>query len=238
MTTAATAKKPSVWEDFVDIFISPSEVFARREDGRFGIALLVLAVLITVLAIGTRSLMQPVFDAEFNRQMAVAMRSNPQISPEQMAAGRKFAGFAVYLTGIIVAIQAMLVGIVLWLVSKLFDSKLTVEKALVVSTYSYFPAILGFVVAALIANFMDPASITGRWSVTVGLGRLFDPDTTSAVLLAIVGRVELFLIWVTVLIGVGTYVLGKVTKAQAAMVAVLVWVIGALPSVFGALRRG
>ena len=74
MTTAATAKKPSVWEDFVDIFIAPAEVFARREDGRFGIALLVLAVLITVLAIGTRSLMQPVFDAEFNRQMALAMK--------------------------------------------------------------------------------------------------------------------------------------------------------------------
>jgi hypothetical protein len=74
--------------------------------------------------------------------------------------------------------------------------------------------------------------------VSFGLGRLFDPDATSAVLLAIVGRVDLFIIWVTVLIGVGTYVLGKVTKAQAAIVAVLVWVIGALPSLYGALRRG
>lgn len=238
MTTAVTAKKASVWEDFVDIFISPAEVFARREDGRFGIALLVLAVLVTVLAIGTRSLMQPVFDAEFNRQMALAMKTNPQITPEQMAAGRKFAGLFIYVSGIVIAIQAMLVGIVLWLVSKLFDSKLSVEKALVVSTYSYFPAILSIVVAALIANFMDPASITGRWSVSVGLGRLFDPDATSPVLLAVVGRVDLFIIWVTVLIGVGTYVLGKVTKAQAASVAALVWVIGALPSLYGALRRG
>lgn len=238
MTTAAAARKPSVWEDFVDIFVSPSEVFTRRGAGGFGIALLVLAVLITVLAIGTRSLMQPVFDAEFNRQAAQVMRANPQITPAQMAASRKFAGFAIYLSGIIVAIQAMLVGIVLWLVAKLFDSKMSLNSALVVSTYSYFPMILGIVVAALIANFLDPASITGRLSLSVGLGRFFDPDATSPVLLALVGRVDLFVIWVTVLLGVGTYVLGKVTKAQAAAVAALVWIIGALPGVFGALRRG
>lgn len=238
MTTAAAARKPSVWEDFVDIFVSPSEVFTRRGAGGFGIALLVLAVLITVLAIGTRSLMQPVFDAEFNRQAAQVMRANPQITPAQMAASRKFAGFAIYLSGIIVAIQAMLVGIVLWLVAKLFDSKMSLNSALVVSTYSYFPVILGIVVAALIANFLDPASITGRLSLSVGPGRFFDPDATSPVLLALVGRVDLFVIWVTVLLGVGTYVLGKVTKAQAAAVAALVWIIGALPGVFGALRRG
>lgn len=238
MTTTAAARKPSVWEDFVDIFVSPSEVFTRRGAGGFGIALLVLAVLITVLAIGTRSLMQPVFDAEFNRQAAQVMRANPQITPAQMAASRKFAGFAIYLSGIIVAIQAMLVGIVLWLVAKLFDSKMSLNSALVVSTYSYFPVILGIVVAALIANFLDPASITGRLSLSVGPGRFFDPDATSPVLLALVGRVDLFVIWVTVLLGVGTYVLGKVTKAQAAAVAALVWIIGALPGVFGALRRG
>jgi len=31
---------------------------------------------------------------------------------------------------------------------------------------------------------------------------------------------------------------GKVTKQQAAIIAVIVWVVGALPAVFGALRSG
>ena len=36
--------KAGLWEDFVDIFYAPSSVFARRADGKFGLALLFLIV--------------------------------------------------------------------------------------------------------------------------------------------------------------------------------------------------
>jgi hypothetical protein len=47
-----------------------------------------------------------------------------------------------------------------------------------------------------------------------------------------------FTIWVTVLLAIGLYVVGKLSKQQAAIAAAIVWVIGALPAVFGALRQG
>jgi hypothetical protein len=62
-----------------------------------------------------------------------------------------------------------------------------------------------------------------------------DPDG-SQVMLALASRVDLFTIWVTVLLAIGLHVVGKITRQQAGIVAGLTWVVGALPAVFGALR--
>ena len=37
-------EKAGLWEDFVDIFYAPSSVFARRSDGKFGMALLLFVI--------------------------------------------------------------------------------------------------------------------------------------------------------------------------------------------------
>jgi ABC-type transport system involved in cytochrome c biogenesis permease component len=47
-----------------------------------------------------------------------------------------------------------------------------------------------------------------------------------------------FTIWVTVLLAIGLHVVGKIPKQQAAIAAVIVWVVGALPALLGALRGG
>jgi len=80
--------KASLWEDFVDIFYAPSSVFARRSDGKFGLPLLLLIVIGVVLFFLTKNAMQPIMDAEFARQTAAAMRKNPSIDAERLAAGR------------------------------------------------------------------------------------------------------------------------------------------------------
>src|SRR5450830_809003 len=80
--------KAGLWEDFVDIFYAPSSVFARRSDGKFGLALLFLVIVGTVLFFLTKNAMQPIMDAEFTRQSAAAMRKNPSLTAEQMASGR------------------------------------------------------------------------------------------------------------------------------------------------------
>jgi len=74
----------------VDIFYAPSSVFARRSDGKFGLALLFLVIVGTVLFFVTKNAMSPIMDAEFTRQTAAAMRKNPSITAEQMAASRNF----------------------------------------------------------------------------------------------------------------------------------------------------
>jgi hypothetical protein len=54
--------------------------------------------------------------------------------------------------------------------------------------------------------------------------------------LALLGRVDLFTIWVTVLLAIGLAVTGKIPRSKAAVAAVIVWLVGALPGVLQAAR--
>jgi ABC-type transport system involved in cytochrome c biogenesis permease component len=83
---------------------------------------------------------------------------------------------------------------------------------------------------------MAPEKLNSINSVGFNLARFMNPDTASAVAIAVASRVDLFTFWVTVLLAIGLHVVGKVSKQQAAIAAAIVWVIGALPAVFGALR--
>ncbi|HEY9428204.1 MAG TPA: hypothetical protein VIR34_13695, partial [Gemmatimonadaceae bacterium] len=56
------------------------------------------------------------------------------------------------------------------------------------------------------------------------------------VLAALLARVDIFTIWVTVLLAIGLSVTGKISRQKAAFAAIIVWIIGALPSVYQALQ--
>ena len=47
-------------------------------------------------------------------------------------------------------------------------------------------------------------------------------------------RFDLFTIWITVLLAIGIHVVGKIPKQQAAIVAAIAWLVGALPAILGA----
>lgn len=240
MTDTATAPsqpKASLWEDFIDIFTSPSAVFRRRESSGFAVPLIVLTVLFAILVIGTKSLVMPAIDADIARAGAKLMHTHPEITAEQLqknqAMGEKFGPIFVV---ILIPIMAMLTGLVLWLVGKIFESKQTGTAALMVATYAFFPKLLASVAAAVIAYLSNPDRLNGMTRLTLGLGAFLDPDKASPVLMALLVRVDVFTIWVTVLLAIGLHVTGKVPKAQAYFAAGIVWFIGALPGVLSALR--
>ncbi len=229
--------KTALWEDFIDIFVAPSSVFARRAQSGFGVPLLIVAVLFALIALGTKSLIQPALDAEFSRAAAKAMHANPQLTAEQMEKGRamseKFGSIFIVL---VVPITAMLTGLVLWLVGKIFESKQTAGAAMMVATYAFVPKILAALCAATIGYFSDPARLNGMVKLTLGPGSLLDPDTASPVVIALLARVDVFTIWETVLLGIGLHITGKVPKTQGYLAAAIVWFVGALPGLLGALR--
>src|SRR5437868_7531407 len=230
--------KASLWEDFVDIFYAPSSVFARRADGKFGLALLFLIVATVILVFLTKNAMQPIMDAEFTRQSAAAMRKNPNITADQLASSRNFFEMvAPFFLGIGLTISVFGTGLVLWLVSKLFDAKTSVAAAIMIATYSEVPRVVQILVNAAQALFMSPERLNAINSVGLNPARFMNPDTASAVSIALASRFDLFTIWITVLLGIGIYVVGKVTKQQAAIIAVIVWVVGALPALLQGLRN-
>jgi hypothetical protein len=232
-----TTPRAAIWEDFIDIFYAPSAVFRRRENGNFFIPLTVITMLCGVLFYLNSGALQPMFDAEFDRQMAVVMRQNPNFPPEALERGRAFAAIMQKVAMFVfIPIAIVGIGVATWLVGKLVDARQTFGAALVVAAYAYSPRIIDGVLHGLQGLFLDPAQLDGRFRLSLGIGRFLDPDTVSPLLLAVVGRIDVITIWITALIAIGLCVTGRIPMRRAAIAAAIVWVIGGLPVIFGALR--
>lgn len=235
----APAKPASRWEDFIDIFYAPSSVYERRAHSGFGIPMLVVTVLVGAIALANMGVMQPIMDAEFTRATAAAMKQNPQLTPEMMEKGRAIGATLAKIGAFVyMPIAMFLTGLALWVIGKFFDAKESLAAAIMVASYAYVPRILENVLNGVQGLLMDPAKLDGRYRLSLGLGRFLDPNTASPMLLALLGRVDLFTIWVTVLLAIGLSVTGKIPRSKAAMAVVLVWIAGALPALLGAARQG
>jgi hypothetical protein len=225
--------------DCLEIFYAPSTVFDRRKaTATFGLPLLILVVSLLVLFFAFRGAMDPIFDAEFKRGFAAAMKQNPQITQDMAgqaeAVAKKFSGIII---GGYFLFGPLLVGFVLWVVGKFVGAKEELGAACMIATFAFFPRIIESIIGPLQALLLPDESLTGRYSVSLGLGRFFNPDTANPMLLAVAGRIDVFTIWITVLLAIGLSVTGKVSRSQAAIAAAVVWVIGALPALWGAYRQ-
>jgi len=231
--------KAALWEDFIDIFYAPSAVFARRKDGNVFLPMLIVTLLVGGFFYLNSGVMQPVMDAEFERAMASAMRGNPNMPPEAIERGRVFATRIQQVAVFIFLPLGMLsVGGVLWLVGKLFEARQTFRAALVCSAYAFVPRVAEAVINGVQGLLLDPAQLDGRFRLSFGPGRFLDPDTTSPVLLALVGRLDVFTIWITVLLAIGLSVTGNIPRTRAAVAAAFVWLAGAIPLLLQAARMG
>ena len=236
VTTSAPARA-GIWEDFVDIFVQPAQVFERRRDGKFGLALLALMVISGVLFFALRNGIAPIMDAEMAKQAAAMAAKNPSITPDQIAAQQgMMEKFAVIGYVLFMPIGIIITAILLWIAGKVVSASVAFAAAMMIATYSQFPRIVEMILNALQGLMMSPESITGRFSVQLGPARFLDPSTNPFVL-TLLGGLDLFTIWVTVLLAIGLSVVARVPRKQAAIAAVLVWFVGLAFPLYQALSQ-
>lgn len=229
--TMPAPAQTSFWEDLIDIFVSPAAVFRRRQGKSVWPPLLFVALAIGVIFFVTFDTLSPIFDAEFTRNAAKQMAANPNIKPEQMEVGRKFAGVAAkYASGLFMLITMTILGLFTWLVGKVVGSVANLHDAMNIAAWSYMPRVLGSIAGAIQGLLMDPSKLNSQLSISLSPARFMDPDASNPLLYQIAGRFDLMTIWVTILLGVGVYVLGKVSKGRATVFAVIIWILGALPA--------
>jgi hypothetical protein len=234
----APSKPASRWEDFIDIFYAPSTVFARRAESGFFIPMLVVTLLTGIIFIVNSGVLAPIMDAEMGRAVAGMQRKGVTLTPDQLESMRnvqeKISKVAVF---IFLPVGIFFSGLLLWVFGKFVESRQTLGQALMVASYAFLPKVIEGVATAVQGLIMNPASLNGRYRISLGLGRFFDPDTASPMLLALIGRLDVFTIWITVLLAIGLAVTGRISRSRAAIAAALVWLAGALPGVLQAMRQ-
>jgi hypothetical protein len=227
------------WEDFLEIFTAPSKVFARREKANFLLPLLVLTVLITVVFLGTRGAIQPAYQADIERGMAAALEANPELTAETLeGVTRTQERFAPIIVFFAIPITVLLTGLLLWVAGKFVGAKQALGAAMVVATFANFPKLIQSLVNGIQGLVLPVESLDGMSRLSIGPARLLDPTLASPMALGFAMRADVFIIWVTVLLAIGLKVTGKITMGAAAAAAAIVYVVGAFPTILGALRAG
>jgi hypothetical protein len=225
----------SIWEDFVDIYVSPREVFERRADGRFGLALLVLTVVLALLAVPAQVVMAPALEAQMQRALA-EMGQAAQESPGLFdPTGGLAMFFGVAGTLISTPIAAFVIGFIVWGASRVFDATFPMAVAVMIATYAAFPRVLQTVATIVQGQFIETRSLYG---LSLGPARFLDAEAASPALISALGRLDLFTIWGAVLVAIGLVVAGRMRRGQAVVVAVITWLAAMLPALVGPLFAG
>ena len=130
-TASPSPTKACLWEDFIDIFMQPSQVFDRRRDGKFGLALLALVVLSAILFFALRNGLSAIIDAEMAKQAQAMAERNPNITPDQIASSQAMMEkFAVVGYVLFMPIGIVLTAVLLWLAGKLVSASVGVSTCL------------------------------------------------------------------------------------------------------------
>lgn len=221
--------------DIAEIYYAPSAVYDRRRNGQFGLPLVVFFVAATVLYFITQDLMQPVMDAEWRMASASMMRKNPEMTPEMVEQMRGFQKFAVVGIFFYALIGPLLAGLILWIVEKFVGVKQGLKVAITVAVFAFYPMLLEQLVNAAQMLVLSEHSIVSRYSLSLGPARVLGADA-DPVSRALLGHVDVFTIWTAILIAIGVRVTAGATKGQATTIAAVMWALGVIPSLWGAIN--
>lgn len=222
--TSVAPQKSAAWEDVLDIFYAPRQVFERRRDGKYMLALLIICL----LSVAIYFLSQQMNDALSEAEVARSFRERG-MTPEQMAQAKqmaaKFTGLAVYFVPIFVAIASWLTGLIIMLIGNMMGGKFTFAQGTVIAVMSALPESLGRALVGVQGMFIDTTTAAHRYSFSLNAAR-FLPEGSNNWLLKLGALADPFVIWGLVLVGLGAVVIGRMEKEKAAVLAILVALVG------------
>jgi hypothetical protein len=223
-------EQTSLLEDCFDIWFTPSSVFARRRSGGWLGPLLLSSVLLAALLYAAMGTLQGVFDAEVTRAVVDAQAQNPNLTSEQIASMQGVMEKSIQYGGLVfLPIVLIGLGFGVWLVSRIFGGELSLGGGIAVASLAYLPKSLEMLLVIIQGFVIDTSTITGRYQLSWGVARFMQPGDTQG-LYNLLGRVDLFTIWVTALVAIGLVHAGKLEKPKAYAGAGILWVLGAVPA--------
>jgi hypothetical protein len=202
--------------------------------------MLVITAIFCVISFLSRGPMSAVLESDMVRNMHAAMAKNPQMTEAMAEKAQKAAagiGNYAWMFAILTPVMIIIVGLVLWIAGKLVGSRQTAAQGIAVATFAFVPRIIQGIVNWAQLLVLDSNSLNGVSRLSIGPARFVDPDSATPLLLAFLGRFDVFVIWSTVLLAIGLSVTGNVTRKQGAVGAFLVWLFATAAMVIGPIMQ-
>jgi hypothetical protein len=219
----APVEQKSRFEDCIDVFFSPSELFERRKNDKFGPPLIILLV----LAVAFYYILLP----------AAGMILRTAMPPEQLA---KMGGMMKVMSivgGITVPIQYLIMiaitALIFFGLARLVDAQPTYSEMMLVATYGGYIFLIGTVASMVAVLIHGEAGLDPVKHLSFGVLRFVDPKTMPKAVAAIAARIDLFKIWQAVVWAIGFRIVTGVDRGKATMVSGATWLLFAVPSMLG-----
>jgi hypothetical protein len=222
----APAERASRWEDYIDIFFSPAELYRRRAADRVG------PPLITLLLLGTffYFILLPA-----NRLLMLAtLPDDPQAAEAVARMGtvlQVVGGVFVPLTYVVVLV---VVAALLWMVGRFAEIPTTFSRTMLIATYAGFVYLRAQVAGGVSVLLHGEVGLDVVRHTSFGPLRFVGHADMNPVALGLLRRFDIFNIWQAVLWAIGLAVIYRTTRAQAAITAAAAWLLFAIPGIVGA----
>lgn len=230
--TSESAEQPSLIEDLIDAFFSPVAMFTRRAGRPSWAAYATVTLLLALAFYASLGAMQGFFDAEMARAIADVTAKNPQMTGDQLAGVQKTMEVSFKYGGFVAMPFILLVlGLCVWLVAKILGGELGYGGGVMIAAFAYLPKVLESLLVSVQSLVLDTSKFTGRYQFSWGAGRFIDPAMSQG-MQNLLGRIDIFTLWATLLIAIGLAYSAKVPKSKAYTGAAIIWVLGALPAIY------
>jgi hypothetical protein len=223
----ARGEEASRWEDYVDVFFSPVELFHRRAADRIMpplVTLLLLAIAIYFLMLPANSMV-----------MRASVGDNPDAAVMVDRFGRLFQVLGSIFVPITYIIVLALAAAVLLLVSRLAGIRAEFSRMMLVATYAGFVYLLAQIAGGLAVMLHGEAGLDVVRHLSFGPLRFVGSTELSPVTTALLRRFELFTLWQAALWGLGVAVVYRVSRARGMAVAAVAWALITVPAVLLAM---
>lgn len=221
----APVENAARWEDFIDIWFSPRQLFARRANDSWAVPMLVIAALSLLMAFAFRPVQQAM------QQAAMAARG---MTEEQLAAARNIGG-VMSIVGVIFAPVGMTIAVLIgslitWIAAKIASIDVGFRRALMITAFVTFVTLLQQAIGSIfmIMKLNKGQEIDVVKDNSFGVLRFMNPAEMNDVVVALLSRIDLFAIWGMVLYAIAFMAAAKAPKSSAWIGAAIIWVIGGI----------
>ncbi len=221
------ARKAPLWEDVVDAFVSPAELFRRQAEGGWVKPWIVLSVIFIVVYFLFLGPNREIAQATAREMLARAGKTMPAAA-QGGGAGQIIAGIF-QPVGLLIGI--LLGAALLWIASAVAQGGPRFKQAMMIVAWASFPTLLLKVVQGVLVLIKLNAGeeLSPMRDTSTGLLRFLDPASLPLPLVSALALVDIFAFWQMILWIVALRVICRYSTGKATAVAVATWLLMALP---------
>jgi hypothetical protein len=225
--TEPATEAASRWEDYVDVFLSPAELFRRRARDRVApplVTLMLLAIVFYFVMLPANSMV-----------MRATVSDNPDAAEMMDRFGTLFQVLGSVFVPLTYLVMLGFAAGLLLLVGRFADIRTGFSRTMLIATYAGFIYLLAQIAGGVAIMLHGEAGLDVVRHLSFGPLRFVGSTELDPAITAVLRRFELFTIWQAVLWGIGISVIYGVSRARGFAVAFVTWALMTVPSVLMAV---